>query len=210
MIHLFSLWFCPWLKKLSVYEPARRAIRTIVPIFFCCVRHKPVIRLGNIVPSDRKNCPKINTSVCLTSRPSVHFGQNLAVEHLFSLAWTCFNSVDSRGDVLISAHISSTLFFFSVVTIREINRKVIEVNLTKILLQRCRTTSGNNSRCGNATNFLLFLMVMFVKTAVLGGYLHFANYAFDVKHNAKPLLLLVLRFDYMKTMTGLSKCIRIG
>lgn len=109
----------------SIYEPARRAIKTMVPMFFCCVRQRPVIRLGSIVPSERKNCPKINTSVCLISRPSVHFGQNLAVEQLFLAAIIGFNSVDSRGDGLKSAEISSTSFFFSVVTAMENKLKVI-------------------------------------------------------------------------------------
>lgn len=56
----------------NVYQPAFCAIATNLPIFFCCLRHNPVILRGNIQPSDLTNWLTINTSVCLTSSPSAH------------------------------------------------------------------------------------------------------------------------------------------
>lgn len=59
-----------------VNSPAFCAIVTSVPMRFCCTLHKPVMRCGSMQPSERTYWLRISTSVCLMSRPSVHFGQN--------------------------------------------------------------------------------------------------------------------------------------
>lgn len=97
--------------KNPIYKPALRAIKTSVPMYRCCVAHSPVMRLGNIAPSSRIYCFRISTSVCLISKPSVHFGQNL-----LSLDFTSFISWFSRGDDFNSAFISNTLPFCSTLT----------------------------------------------------------------------------------------------
>lgn len=99
--------------------PALRAISTIVPIFFCCVAHNLVMRRGSIVPSDRQYWLKIKTSVCLISKPNVHFGQNFFVDGFF----TSDNRLDSRGDGLYSADISKTFPFFTSLTAKQVEAK---------------------------------------------------------------------------------------
>lgn len=69
------------------------------------------MRRGSIHPSDRKYWLRINTSVCLTSRPSVHFGQNCLPGSV-----TSFSTRPSRGDVLYSLDISKVLPHFSTFT----------------------------------------------------------------------------------------------
>lgn len=70
-----------------------------------------MIRLGNIVPSSRRYCFRISTSVCLMSKPRVHFGQNCFA------ALTSFSKNGSRGDGFKSAEISNTLPFCSTLTV---------------------------------------------------------------------------------------------
>lgn len=81
-------------------------------MYRCWVAHSFVIRLGSIAPSSRRYCFRINTSVCLISRPSVHFGQN----RLSVVDFTSFISWSARGDGFNSADISNTFPFCSTLT----------------------------------------------------------------------------------------------
>lgn len=71
--------------------PAFCAIVTSLPMCFCWILQRPVIRRGRIHPSERKYWLRISTSVCLMSSPNVHFGQKCSFLTSFS-RWL------SRGD----------------------------------------------------------------------------------------------------------------
>lgn len=80
-------------------RPAFCAIETKQLIRTCCFLHNPVIRRGNMHPSDLTYCERMRTSVCLTSRPRVHLGQNCVPFSRHSR--TSFSRRCSLGAVLV-------------------------------------------------------------------------------------------------------------
>lgn len=84
-------------------RPAFCAIETIVPIRFCCLLQRPVIRRGSMQPSDRTNWLSMRTSVCLIFNPSVHSGQKFGWQ-------TSFINFADLGDSMETALMTIALF----------------------------------------------------------------------------------------------------